>query len=300
MPQIKNWITAFRPRTLPLALASIGLGGFLAAFDGHFDWIIFFLASLTTLFLQILSNLSNDYGDAIHGADHEHRKGPKRAVQAGIISRDNMRKAIIIVTLLSLASGYELLKFSMGTASTAFWIFLLMGIAAIWAAVKYTAGKNPYGYAGLGDLSVVIFFGFLGVAGSYYLFTGSFKPTILLPALSIGLLATAVLNINNIRDIESDKIAGKMTIPVRVGKKNAVRYHWALLSIALISALIFTIITYRSPYQYIFLISVPAIIYNAISVERRQGANEIDPLLKQMAMTSLLFVLSFGLGLLIN
>ena len=299
MSQIKHWITAFRPRTLPLALASIGLGGFLAAFDGHFNWIIFFLASLTTLFLQILSNLSNDYGDAIHGADHEYRKGPKRAVQAGIISRDNMRKAIIIVTMLSLASGYELLKFSMGTTSIAFWIFLLMGIVAIWAAVKYTAGKNPYGYAGLGDLSVVIFFGFLGVAGSYYLFTGSFKPTILLPALSIGLLATAVLNINNIRDIESDKIAGKMTIPVRVGKKNAVRYHWVLLSIALISALIFTIITYRSPYQYIFLISVPAIIYNAISVEQRKDANEIDPLLKQMAMTSLLFVLSFGLGLLI-
>lgn len=298
MSQIKHWITAFRPRTLPLALASIGLGSFLAAFDKQFDWRIFFLASLTTLFLQVLSNLSNDYGDAIHGADHAHRKGPKRAVQAGIISKDSMRKAIIIITMLSLASGYELLKFSIGTTSTAFWIFLLMGIVAIWAAVKYTAGKNPYGYAGLGDLSVVIFFGFLGVTGSYYLYTASFNPVILLPALSMGLLATAVLNINNIRDIESDKMAGKKTIPVRMGKKNAVRYHWLLLSIALISAFIFTIITYRSPYQFIFLISVPAIFYNAISIGHRQDAVEIDPLLKQMALTSLLFVLSFGFGLL--
>lgn len=296
--RFKHWITAFRLRTLPLALASIGLGSFLAAFDGKFDGRIFTLASLTTLFLQILSNLSNDYGDTVHGADHEKRKGPLRAVQSGLISRDGMRKAIIIFTMLSLASGYELLKLSLGTGSMAFWVFLLLGIAAIWAAIKYTAGKNPYGYSGFGDLSVLLFFGILGVTGSYYLFTGVFRAPILLPALSMGLLATAVLNINNIRDIESDKLAGKQSIPVRIGKKNAIRYHWLLLTLALISALAFTIISYRSPYQYLFLLAFPLIFFIGINLGKRNSETEIDPLLKQMAMATLLFVLSFGIGLL--
>ncbi len=299
MNQIKYWIEAFRLRTLPLALSSIALGCFLAASEGKFDWRIFLLASLTTLFLQVLSNLSNDYGDTIHGADHETREGPVRAVQSGAISRERMRSAIIIFTMLSLTSGYELLKLSVGTGSTSFWIFLSLGILAIMAAVKYTAGKNPYGYAGFGDLSVLLFFGILGVSGTYYLLTGTFRTVILLPALSMGLLATAVLNINNIRDIESDKLAGKRSIPVRIGKKNAVRYHWALLITSLLSAIVFTVIDYHSPYQYVFLITLPFIMLNSIRLKRSVTAKETDPLLRQMALITLLFVISFGIGLLV-
>ncbi len=299
MNQIKYWIEAFRLRTLPLALSSIALGSFLAASEGKFDWRIFLLASLTTLFLQVLSNLSNDYGDTVHGADHETREGPKRAVQSGLISREQMRNAIIIFTMLSLASGYELLKLSVGTGTPAFWIFLTLGILAIMAAVKYTAGKNPYGYAGFGDLSVLLFFGILGVTGSYYLFTGTFRPVILLPAFSMGLLATAVLNINNIRDITSDKLAGKKSIPVRIGKRNAVRYHWVLLITALALAIFYTITYYHSPYQYLFLITLPFIIHNGIRLKHSQTAKETDPLLRQMALITLLFVMTFGIGLLI-
>ena len=300
MHQIKYWIEAFRLRTLPLALSSITLGGFLAAAEGKFDWRIFLLAGLTTLFLQVLSNLSNDYGDTVHGADHGAREGPSRAVQSGAISKDRMRNAIIVFTMLSLASGYELLKLSLGTASPAFWIFLLLGMLAIWAAVKYTAGKNPYGYAGFGDLSVLLFFGILGVSGSYYLFTGTFRFMILLPSLSMGLLATAVLNINNIRDIASDKLAGKKSIPVRIGRRNAVRYHWALLITAFLCALVFTVINYHTPFQFLFLLVLPFIINNGLRLNRSDNAGETDPLLRQMALITLLFVITFGIGLLIS
>ena len=202
--------------------------------------------------------------------------------------------------MLSLAAGYELLKLSVGVTSPAFWIFLFLGILAIMAAIKYTAGKKPYGYAGNGDLSVLLFFGILGVSGSYYLFTGTFRFIILLPSLSMGLLATAVLNINNIRDIASDKLAGKNSIPVRIGRKNAVRYQWALLIMALLAALTFTFIDYHTPSQFLFLIVLPFMINNGIRLYRSDNAVETDPLLRQMVLITLLFVITFGLGLLIR
>lgn len=295
-----SWIEAFRLRTLPLALATIGMGNFLAYFYGHFHWNIFILTSLTTLFLQILSNLANDYGDTIHGADSTDRQGPTRAVQTGVITSRQMKNAIIIFVILSFISGISLLYVSFGFSGKAFYVFLALGIGAILAAMGYTMGKRPYGYIGLGDLFVMIFFGLVGVCGSFYLQTGSLNYDIWFPAISSGLLATGVLNLNNIRDIDSDKKAGKMSIPVRIGRKRAVWYHWMLLGGAIVFCLLFTFLHYTSIWQLLFLISVPLLVKNGNAVRQYTRPSKLDPFLKQLALSSLLMILSFGVGLIIS
>lgn len=294
----KAWIHAFRLRTLPLALACIGMGGFLAAAAGKFDAVLFGLCCLTTIFLQVLSNLANDYGDSMHGADHEGRKGPARAVQSGVISASQMRNAVILFAVLSLGCGLLLLWVSFGTHWDKLILFLGLGMLSIAAAIGYTVGKKPYGYLGLGDVSVLIFFGFVGVLGSYYLFTHSLSAKEILPALSCGFFSIAVLNINNIRDIDSDRQAGKFSIPVRIGKVKAVRYHWFLLAGGVLSACGYLVLQYRSTWQWLFILSVPLLIKNGISVNNRPS-EELDPFLKQMALSTLLFVLLFGLGLIL-
>ena len=296
---LKAWLQAIRLRTLPLALASIAMGTFLAAAEGHFNIYIFLLASITTIFLQILTNLANDYGDSLHGADSVQREGPKRSVQSGAISASDMKRAVIISSLLSFISGTSLLYVAIENMNATFLIFLLLGIGAILSALGYTMGKHPYGYAGLGDLFVIIFFGLIGVLGTCYLFTGSLKAIHILPALSSGLFAAAVLNINNIRDIESDKLAGKKSIPVRLGREKAVIYHWFLLFSGFVFAVFYTFINYKSPFQLIFLLTLPLFIKNGLEVNNKRSAGELDPSLKKMAISSLVFTVLFGIGLLI-
>lgn len=296
---MKKWLTAFRLRTLPLALSSISMGAFLAAADGRFSGRVFVWCVLTTVFLQLLSNLANDYGDTVNGADSAARKGPARAVQSGLISLSQMRRAIIIFSTLSLSAGLVLLYVAFGTNWRAFLSFLAVGVAAIFAAIAYTAGRKPYGYQGLGDLSVFLFFGLAGVLGSYYLFAGQFYGQLLLPATSCGLFSVAVLNINNIRDIESDKAAGKQSVPVRLGRRRAEYYHLMLLVAGLLSALLFVYLDYSGWPQLLFLITAPLLIVNGRAVFRHKEADRLDPYLKQMALSTLLFVLLFGIGQLI-
>ncbi|MCI0750508.1 MAG: 1,4-dihydroxy-2-naphthoate octaprenyltransferase, partial [Flammeovirgaceae bacterium] len=216
-----HWLRAFRLRTLPLAISCVGMGAFLAAYHEAFRWDIFFLTVSTTVLLQILSNLANDYGDSVSGIDHAARKGPSRTVQSGVISMKQMKAAIFIFIVLCLMSGTSLLIVSFGFDWQAIAFFFGLGILCIVAAIAYTVGKKPYGYAGLGDISVLIFFGIVGVMGSFYLYTQQILIDLLLPALSCGLFSIGVLNINNIRDIESDRMAGKFSIPVRIGKLRA-------------------------------------------------------------------------------
>ena len=290
------WINAMRPRTLPLALASIGMGAFLAASNQKFNLLITLLCILTTIFLQILSNLANDYGDSIHGADSAERTGPQRAVQSGQIMRQSMWRAMLLFALLAIASGISLVWLAFGAEKLPLLVlFLLLGAGAIWAAVNYTAGRSPYGYMGLGDLSVLLFFGWLGVCGTYYLQTGRFLPSILLPATSSGLFAVAVLNVNNVRDLQSDRSAGKRSIPVRIGREKATIYHWALLVGGLLCALLYVLATYHSPWQFLFLLITPLLVRNGLAV-RNTPAQDLDPFLKQMALTSLLFMFLFGVG----
>lgn len=275
------------------------MGAFLAATDGVFRWSVFGLCALTTILLQILSNLANDYGDSVHGADSDERTGPQRAVQSGAISQQAMKKALYLFGLLSFISGIGLLLVSFETLGEAFWVFIGFGILAIAAAITYTAGWRPYGYAGLGDLSVLIFFGGMAVLGSYYLFDQQLHIDLVLPALSTGLLSVGVLNVNNIRDIDSDKKAGKFSIPVRIGRSNAIIYHYFLLFSALACALVFVLLNYREPQQYLFLLSLPLFIKNAFAVRNNTSSATLDPYLKQLALSTLLFVLLFGVGQLI-
>jgi 1,4-dihydroxy-2-naphthoate octaprenyltransferase len=295
----KVWIQAFRLRTLPLALSCIAMGGFLAAAANSFRLDIFLLCVTTTIFLQILSNLANDYGDSIHGADSADRKGPSRAVQSGAISSRRMKMAVIIFVVLCLASGIALLLVAFGLNWNTILLFLALGVASILAAIAYTVGKRPYGYMGLGDIAVLIFFGLVGVLGSYYLFVKQLSSIEILPALSCGFFSMAVLNINNIRDIESDQKAGKYSIPVRIGRANAVLYHWFLLSAGYLSAILYTALTYHSAWQFLFLLTAPLFIKNGQAV-RSKPSQELDPFLKQMALSTLLFVLLFGSGLILS
>jgi len=295
---IKNWLSAFRLRTLPLALSCIGMGGFLAAAAGKFDALVFSLCCLTTIFLQVLSNVANDYGDSIHGADHAARRGPMRAVQSGAISSSQMKNAVIVFAVLALVSGISLLLISLGWNVKALSLFLGLGVLSIIAAIAYTVGKKPYGYSGLGDVSVLIFFGLVGVMGSLYLFTQNIFWIDLLPALSCGFFSIAVLNINNIRDIESDRTAGKYSIPVRIGKQNASRYHGFLLLAGIACSVMYVLLNFQSVSQFIFLLTLPLFLINARAVTLKPS-EELDPYLKQMAITTLLFVILFGLGLIL-
>lgn len=286
---VKIWLSAFRLRTLPLATASIIMGSFLAASENSFQWDIATLCFITAILLQILSNLANDYGDTLHGADSQHREGPQRATQTGKISKAAMRNALLLFILLSMVVGYILIK-----GESIF--FYVTGLTAIIAAITYTVGPKPYGYAGLGDILVLLFFGIVGVCGTYYLQTHRFHFQILFPALACGVFCVAVLNINNIRDIHSDRLAGKYTIPVRLGETKARIYHWCLLISGLGFAFIYTMTNYKKPQQFLFLIIAPLIIKNGMSIFSKYKANQIDPYLKQMSIITLLFSLSFGLG----
>lgn len=289
------WISAFRLRTLPLALASISMGGFLAASQGKFDPVIFGLCCLTTVFLQVLSNLANDYGDSVHGADHSGRQGPVRAVQSGAIAPARMRTAIMLFVGLSLVSGLSLLWVAFRGETAPMMAFLVLGILCIAAAILYTMGSKPYGYAGLGDLSVLLFFGIVGVGGSLFLFTHQWSMTSLLPALACGFFSVGVLNINNMRDIDSDREAGKLSIPVRIGKERAGLYHWLLLFGGWMTTTLYTVVNYRSPLQFLFMLSLPVFLSIGRGVNLKPSS-ELDPYLKRMALSTLLFVLLFGIG----
>ncbi|WP_291721654.1 1,4-dihydroxy-2-naphthoate polyprenyltransferase [Bernardetia sp.] len=306
---MKHWIEAARLRTLPLALASMLMGCFLAAINGYFDIKIASLTILTAVLLQILSNYANDYGDSIHGADHKDRVGPKRAVQEGKISSSQMKKAVVLFSILSFLSGVLLLivaiDFEKESSLKTLGFFLLLGLFCIAGAILYTAGKKPYGYMGLGDIAVLIFFGWVAGGGTYFLQAQAYTDfqtiswDIFLPATSCGLFAVGVLNLNNIRDIKSDILAGKNSIPVRLGKEKASIYHALVISLAWICVFFFLFLKYQNPINFVFLITLPLFINNIIQVFKRKDM-QLDPLLKQLALSTLLFVVLFGISFLID
>ena len=295
--KLAAWISALRLRTLPLALSTVGAGSFLAVQNGRFTWPVFFWTVLTTVLLQVLSNLANDYGDSQHGADSEARVGPTRAVQSGIISATEMKYGVITFIILSLISGLQLLNVAFGFGTPRFNIFLVIGILSIIAAYTYTAGKRPYGYAGFGDVMVLIFFGLVGVGGSYYLFDQQFNSLILLPAMAIGLLATGVLNINNMRDMSSDAQTGKIPIPVRLGSSRAKQYHGTLLISAILAGIIYILFTGIAVSSIFFLPALPLVIMNLIQVNRTKEPEKLDPLLKKLAIATFVFMVFFGLSI---
>jgi len=297
MNKTQAWLHAFRLRTLPLALSSIIMASMLAAAVHSFSWSITILATLTTLFLQILSNLSNDYGDAESGIDNEDRVGPARAVQSGLITADEMKQMMVVFASLASVSGLMLvyqgtkhLEMSYGL------VFIMLGVAAITAAIKYTVGKNPYGYRGLGDFYVLVFFGIIGTLGTYFLQTRTLPFSIVFPAISVGLLSVGVLNVNNMRDIINDENSGKRTIVVMLGSRIAKIYHLLLLSVALLSALLYVVSNYTSLLNFLFLLAFVPLAFHIRRVWVNHEPALLDPELKILALSTLLFSLLLGLG----
>ena len=291
---VKSWIKAFRLRTLPLAISGWLVGMSLAGNHCDLDFLVASLTLLTAILLQILSNLANDYGDASSGVD-SHRVGEARMVSSGKITARAMRKAMVLFSVLSLLSGSTLLYMAFPDDWKSACIFLALGLIGIVAALKYTVGKNPYGYSGFGDVFVFLFFGIVLVFGTYYLQVQKLNLWILLPASSLGLFSVGVLNVNNIRDIESDKASGKHSIPVRIGKKWAIRYHQFLLIAGMVASLIYVFLNYESWLNFLFLAVSILLLKNSQAVSN-VSADKLDPYLKQMAISTLIFSILFSLG----
>ncbi len=293
---LKSYLKAARLRTLPLSISGIIVGSFLAASQNSFDWSIAILATLTTIGFQIISNFANDYGDGIKGTD-TNRVGEARMVASGAISPSQMKKAIAITTFLTLVAAILLIYVSFGKENFAFSIlFFVLGIIAIIAAIKYTVGKSAYGYSGFGDLFVFLFFGLLSVMGSYFLFTKQLHFIVFFPAIAIGLLSTAVLNLNNMRDRENDKKVGKNTLVVKIGAEFAKYYHYYLIIASLLFTLLYTLIAYKNPIQFLFLIAYIPLAKHLVFVTKNQEAPALDGELKKVAFSTFLFAILFGLG----
>ena len=303
MTKLQSWLYAFRLRTLPLAFSSIITGSSLAYVDNreNFNWLVFALCLITTLLLQILSNLANDYGDSEKGTDNDERIGPKRAVQQGLLSFAEIKTGIVVTVVLCLIFGSALVNEATKGLNLNYSIFFfLLGLAAIAAAIKYTVGKGAYGYMGLGDVFVLLFFGIVGVGGSYYLMAHQIHYSVLLPAFSIGAFASGVLNLNNLRDRESDAKAGKNSLVVKIGTANAKKYHTGLIILGFVAAIAFVVLNFTSSMQLLFIITVPLFRRHLVAVRAIEDPKEFDPLLKQLAIGTFIFSILFAVGIVVG
>lgn len=293
----KSWVSAMRLRTLPLSVSGIIIGACLAHYNGFFRLNIFVLAICTTISLQILSNLANDYGDGIKGTDNDDRIGPKRAIQSGRISPYQMFNAIKVNIVFVIFFAFLLIYNAFGLNNFLYsMIFFLLGGLSIAAAVKYTVGDSAYGYRGLGDVFVFVFFGLVSVIGSYFLFAKQLDHVVLLPACSVGLLSMAVLNLNNMRDMESDKKSNKNTLAVRMGKKGSKTYHTSLIVLAITISIFFSLLYYTTFYNLIFFITFIPLILHVVKVLKNNNPKLLDSQLKVLSLTTLAFSILLGIG----
>ncbi|NHM01175.1 1,4-dihydroxy-2-naphthoate octaprenyltransferase [Flavobacterium difficile] len=295
----KSWIQAARLRTLPLSISGILVGSAYAYYQNKFEWIIFVLALLTTLSFQILSNFANDYGDGIKGTD-ANRIGEKRLVASGEITSEQMKKAIIINGIIAFVLAVALIYFAFGQENFVYSItFLVLGIASIAAAIKYTVGNNAYGYSGFGDVFVFIFFGLVAVVGSNFLYSKSIDIKLFLPAIAIGMLSTAVLNLNNMRDIENDRIANKNTLVVKFGLKFGLWYQRILIFVPVILYLLFLFDFKNGNLGFSILFFYLAISHNTTitKIVAMATPNEFDPHLKKVALSTFLYAILISLKL---
>jgi 1,4-dihydroxy-2-naphthoate polyprenyltransferase len=294
MNKVKAWIAAARLRTLPLSVSGIILGSALAE-PLFYEKQLFWLAIITTIGFQVLSNFANDYGDGIKGTD-DQRQGEKRMVASGMISPTQMRIGMIITAAITFLVATLLIygAFGMEHLFMAF-IFFNLALLAIIAAVKYTVGNKAYGYSGKGDLFVFLFFGLLSVLGSNFLFTKTFSWDLLLPAISIGTFSTAVLNLNNLRDYQHDEKAGKHTIVVKLGIKKAKIYHFLLLLLGMLTAIVYSFGHTESALQWLFLLAFIPLSINIKTVFRNKVPSSLDGELKKVALSTFFFAILMAL-----
>lgn len=299
MTKTKAWIKAIRIRTLPLSVAGILMGSFIAYGHGYWDNLIFWLAIATTLFFQILSNLANDFGDSKKGADNESRVGPMRAIQSGVVSSKEMLIAIVICSLFSLFSALLLIYFGVrGMGATVWLSYLVLAVLCIVAAITYTVGKKAYGYSGWGDVMVFLFFGVVSVVGVYPLFSKVLDLTLLLPAVTIGLLSVAVLNLNNMRDQINDAAVGKQTLVVKWGFKKSKKYHILLILVSFMSLTVFLVL--EEWYLSLFSLFPFLVLFkHMFLVWKTEEPVDLDPELKKVALSTFFISVLFLITILL-
>ena len=297
MQQVSVWLAAARLRTLPLSISGIILGNGLAWIEGAFSGLIFILALLTTTAFQVLSNFANDYGDGIKGTDNEHRLGPKRVLQQGLLSCTELKRGILFAAGISLLLALILIGLAFDSSE---WgkalFFIALGIASIIAAIKYTVGESAYGYFALGDLFVFLFFGGVSVLGSYYLQTKSLPLILLFPAASVGLFSTAVLNLNNLRDMDNDRNSNKLTIPLLLGYNKGRIYHAILIILAFVFSFVYAFFSGENLLTYLPLLLLLPLSLHLNRVFNSKGGRSLDPELKVVALSTFFFAILFVCG----
>jgi 1,4-dihydroxy-2-naphthoate octaprenyltransferase len=293
MANFKAWLSAARLRTLPLSVSGIIVGTALAASEGYFQWNIFLLALLTTILFQVLSNFANDYGDGVKGTDNANRVGPERALQSGLITPKIMFKGIMTTAIIAFIAATLLIYVSFKGSLINTVLFLGLGVASIAAALKYTMGKKAYGYHGLGDVFVFIFFGIIGVVGSYFLYAQQLHVLVFLPAITVGLLSVGVLNLNNMRDIVSDAQVGKNTLAVKLGAQHVKKYHILVITIAIMASITYVMLSYTTFSNFIFLLAFIPILLHIRRVIRTSNLQLLDPELKKLALSTFAFAVLF-------
>lgn len=295
----KAYISALRLRTLPLSLSGVSLGAMLAAADYLVDWKVVLFVMLTASFLQILSNLSNELGDFRHGTVSGHGREASAALVSGALTEGGLKVMIRITVLLTVASGLAMLHFTFGSIFLLeSFIMMIVGYFAINAAIRYTLGRNPYGYRGLGDLYVFIFFGLVSVWGSYFICSHSFGSwLVLLPAVSIGAFSIGVLNVNNLRDMESDK-ENRVTVALRMGEKGAKVYQTVLVLVGWIAMTAYACLRVYDPWHFLYVLSLPLFVWHLAGVWKHSG-KALDRYLPMLVIATFLFALLAGAGFLV-
>ncbi|MGB1020265.1 MAG: 1,4-dihydroxy-2-naphthoate octaprenyltransferase [Flavobacteriaceae bacterium] len=283
------WMQAARLRTLPLSVSGILLGNAYCLSNPNFSWILFWLMLFTGILFQIISNLANDYGDGTKGTDNAHRVGPKRTLQLGLLTSKELKTGMIMTSLLALGCSLIIIWLAFGTSSL-YYLILFLGLSclSVWAAVSYTVGNNAYGYSGLGDLFVFLFFGLLSVLGSAFVQQQYISTRLVELALIIGFLSVGVLNLNNMRDRENDAAMGKNTLVVFLGNRNARWYHLTLISLAtLLMVKIF--IPFLSAYFSLPLLALIPLAIHFLRVYKNKNPKLLDPELKHLALSTFAF-----------
>ncbi len=299
MAKISYYIKSMRLRTLPLSLAGVCLGIMLALADYRIDWKVALLIMLTTICLQVLSNVSNELGDTLSGVDGEDRNGPQYSLGEGGLTVSEMKGFIAVMAVACALSGLLMLQASFGTLFAIEPLCLIaLGAAAIGGAIKYTLGKNPYGYRGLGDISVFIFFGLVSVMGAYFVAAHTILSWIIaLPAVAIGCFSVAVLNVNNIRDMKTD--AGiRVTTPLKVGLKRARIYQTVLITVGWLCLIAFNLMRFQDMWHWLFVITLPLFVKHLIGVWTLTD-RELDPMLPLLVISTFILSLLYGFGYLV-
>lgn len=293
--KVSTWIKAARLRTLPLSFSGIIAGSSLAYQQGYFQTELLVFALITTLLFQVLSNFANDYGDGIKGTDNDDRVGPKRVLQSRLVTREALKKAMILTAIFALVSSSTLIYLAFDSLIYIL-VFIVLALLSIWAAIAYTVGDKSYGYKGLGDVFVFVFFGLLAVLGTVFLYTKSLNIDFLLVGLTIGMMATAVLNLNNMRDIENDKQSGKNTLVVTFGLNWAKNYQFILIVLPSISALVYTLLHFTSYREFLHLLAFLPLIKHLKFVKGVKDPRNFDPELKKIALHTFLWSILFTLS----